>query len=60
MGYVGWDEIKEIAEELIEDLNRYGYSLEEAKRYLVNKGNLQGYLFKCLECGKHRIHIDCD
>ncbi|SDX05619.1 CbrC family protein [Paenibacillus sp. CF384] len=58
--YVGWKEIKGIAHELTEDFNRYGYSEEEIKDYLKKDGSLQGYLFQCITCKKHRLHIDCD
>lgn len=60
VGYVGWDEIKDIANELIEDFNRFGFELKEIQRSLKNNGHLQGYLFQCNTCKKHRIHIDCD
>jgi len=25
-----------------------------------NDGAFQGYLFRCLHCGKHRLYVDCD
>ncbi|WP_420867569.1 CbrC family protein [Bacillus xiamenensis] len=28
------------------------------KQWLVNGGDLQGYLFQCVHCKKHRLHID--
>jgi uncharacterized protein CbrC (UPF0167 family) len=33
---------------------------EELEKYLINNGNMQGYLFQCLHCGKHRLTIDTD
>ncbi|WP_284638282.1 CbrC family protein [Paenibacillus silviterrae] len=60
IGYVGWKEIEGIAHELTEDFNRYGYNEEEIQKYLKKEGSLQGYLFQCITCKKHRLHIDCD
>jgi uncharacterized protein CbrC (UPF0167 family) len=60
VGYVGWKDIKNISAELLDDFEHYGYSLGELERQLINGGSLQAYLFKCLDCGKHRIHFDCD
>lgn len=60
IGYVGWKEIREISHELTEDFNRYGYNEEEIQKYLMKDGSLQGYLFQCITCKKHRLHIDCD
>jgi uncharacterized protein len=49
--------------ELKADLNRlykkYGLStMQEFKDALKNDGNLQGYLFQCNYCKKHRLHAD--
>ena len=64
VGYVGWKEIVEMGlEKEIEetyDKSLIYYELEEVKKYLQNEGSMQGYLFKCLHCGKHFIYIDCD
>lgn len=57
IGYVGWNEIKDITSELIDDIEQSGFTLEELRGF-VNGGSLQGYLFKCLKCGSHRIHLD--
>lgn len=60
--YVNWKEIEDIVDELEEDLKvierDYGLTREEIKRAL--DGRLQGYLFKCVVCGKHRLTVDCD
>lgn len=62
--YVGWSEIAHLKDELKEDLNRikndYGLTQEKLEECLINDGHLQGYLFKCVVCGKHRITVDCD
>jgi len=62
IGYVGWNELVEmgIADEVLVDYKENGvYSIENVKNHLVNGGAMQGYLFRCLHCGKYRIHIDC-
>lgn len=60
--YVGWTEIKDLKEELKDDLKEikadYGLTQEELEKYLVNNGSMQGYLFQCLHCKKHRLTID--
>ena len=54
----------DLKEELTDDLNEikadYGLTQQELEKYLVNKGSMQGYLFQCLHCGKHRLTIDTD
>lgn len=63
-GYVGWQEIAAIADELEDDFKRikidYNITQAEVEEYLNNGGSLQGYLFECLHCGKHRLWIDSD
>ncbi len=62
--YVGWKEIKDMANELKDDVETVKrnkrLSQEEFERTLVNKGYHQGYLFRCLKCGKHRLTTDWD
>ena len=64
IAYVGWKEISHLADELKEDLDNikkdYHLIQSELERYLTNNGSLQGYLFQCLTCRKHRLAIDCD
>jgi uncharacterized protein len=64
INYVGWAEIKDLKEELKDDLNEikndYGLTQEQLEKYLVNNGSMQGYLFQCLHCNKHRLTIDSD
>jgi uncharacterized protein len=64
LGYVGWDDIEIIRDELITDIERitsdFGITVDELKKSLKQNGSLQGYLFKCVKCGKHRLHVDCD
>ncbi|AOZ90705.1 hypothetical protein BK049_13765 [Bacillus xiamenensis] len=60
--YVGWKEIEHLEEELSEDIEEIcsggNVTKENLKQWLVNGGDLQGYLFQCVHCKKHRLHID--
>ncbi|KAA0543115.1 CbrC family protein [Bacillus sp. BGMRC 2118] len=62
IGYVGWEEIKHLENELKEDINNicneFQMSGQEFKDNLVNQGDFQGYLFQCNCCKKHRLHVD--
>lgn len=64
MGYVGKKEIDEmgILEELLQDeiWDDFGNQPEDIINGLVNDGDFQGYLFKCLHCGKYLIWMDCN
>jgi len=60
-----WEEIEELgieaelAEDLIAYAKLYEVDVEYIKEYLVDEdGEFAGYLFRCLHCGKHRLHID--
>ena len=62
IGYVGWEEIKYLENELESDIKRicdeYNLTNEDFKNFLVNDGDFQGYLFQCNCCKKHRLHVD--
>lgn len=63
VGYTNWPEIEEagIEAEIEEDIRRDGtYEVDEVKEGLAEDGAMQGYLFRCLHCGKHRLLVDCD
>lgn len=64
LGYVGMKEIEEmgIMEELLQDeiWDEFGSEPEELISLLRVDGDAQGYLFRCLHCGKHLIWLDCD
>jgi hypothetical protein len=62
VGYVGWKELVKLGlvSELREDFEKYGLHEEGSKKQLVKGGSLQGYLFKCVVCGKHRLSVDSD
>ena len=62
--YVGWKEIAHLKDELDDDLvgikSDYGLSQEELEHSILKNGSMQGYLFQCLHCGKHRLSVDAD
>jgi uncharacterized protein len=62
--YVGWEEIKHLENELVDDINsiclEWGLTEQEFKNMLLNEGSFQGYLFKCNHCSKHRLYVDSD
>lgn len=63
IGYVGWSEIEELVNELEEDLDKIKRAYKLTQEELENAleyGSLQGYLFKCVVCGKNRLAVDCD
>ncbi|MCK4624201.1 MAG: CbrC family protein [Phycisphaerae bacterium] len=60
LGYVGWKEIEPIIGELQDDIESEGYAMEELKESLLRGGSHQGYLFRCLHCGRHRFVCDLD
>ena len=64
IAYVGWKEIEEmgladeIAETYLKDIVMI--DLETLKERMFKGSCLQGYLFRCLHCGKHYLYADCD
>ena len=60
VGSVGWDEIKDLVTELQDDIETEGYKVQDLQKSLRKGGSHQGYLFRCLHCGKHRFTCDCD
>lgn len=64
LGYVGYRELKQmgIVEQVLEDSmwEEWGETPEELLHALNNGGSVQGYLFRCLHCGKYLLWIDCD
>jgi len=63
-----WSQIEErgIEEEIEDDwVVNADYKIEgiealEEQLHYDNDGTLQGYLFRCLHCGKHRLYVDFD
>ena len=61
VGYVGWDDIVRMGiEHEIEETYNEDIPIESLKESMINNGSVQGYLFKCLSCGKHILHVDCE
>ena len=60
IGYVGFDDIAHLWNEVEEDVAAGGWDKEAVKKNLQREGHLVGYLFQCRTCGKHRLGIDCD
>ncbi|EAY26940.1 CbrC family protein [Microscilla marina] len=62
--YVGWKEIAHLQEELMPDLSdiqsRWNISQTELQGLLTKPGDIQGYLFRCVKCNKHRLTIDAN
>lgn len=59
LGAVGYEDLKALGvlEEVMEDLEDWQ---REGVRDLEKGGDVQGYLFRCLCCGKHLLQIDYD
>lgn len=61
IGYVGWDEIKNQLDEFVDlpsDCANFGMEYSQLEKNLVNGGDCQGYLFRCLVCEKLRLWVD--
>lgn len=61
LGTAGVTELKAFGalEEILDD-TKWENSDKEIIQNLVKGGSAQGYLFKCLHCGKHVLHYDFD
>ena len=42
------------------DKKTWGEEQIEMIKNMVNGGHVQGYLFRCLHCGKHFLYFDVD
>lgn len=61
IGYVGWKEIADKLEQFADlrgDCAAFGLEYEKLSEYLLDNGDCQGYLFRCLGCGKLRLWAD--
>ncbi len=64
VGHVKWEDLvemgvdKEIEETYDIDVN--GFELDRIKECMTRGCYIQGYLFRCLHCGKHLLIADCD
>ena len=57
IGYANPNLVKPILDELHKDIDDLGLNVDEVIDSLKNE-ELDGYVFKCQNCGKHRIHLD--
>ncbi len=62
LGYVGAEELnaRGIMAEVLEDPVWEEQDKKIIQEYLCNNGSAQGYLFRCLHCGKHLLWYDVD
>ena len=60
IGYADTETIQPILTELEADIENAGYGREVVLQHLSKEGSLVGYLFRCLHCGAHRLHVDSD
>ena len=58
---MGTKELEEmgIAEEVFAEYALRGeFAAEDIQSYLVAGGDMAGYLFRCIHCGKYQIYVD--
>lgn len=62
LGMVGISELEQLGvkEEALRDYaaQEVHYPIELVEKYLRKDGDLTGYLFRCLHCGKVRLYVD--
>lgn len=62
LGPVGMEELDElgIGDEAIDEYcaTEPAYPKDVVTEYLSKEGDLTGYLFRCLHCGKYRLYVD--
>ena len=60
LGTVGYAELEQMG--LVDEVRetRLDDWFEEIFSDVTKDGSIVGYLFQCLHCGKHLLHIDCD
>ncbi|WP_295151672.1 CbrC family protein [uncultured Ruminococcus sp.] len=64
VGYVGMKELEDIGiADKLESIYRQDaamFDIQDIRECMTNNGSMQGYLFKCLHCGKYQLYADCD
>lgn len=63
IGYVGWKEIAAYVGEMqgdLDELRRLTQWNKEELEHWPNGASVQGYLFRCLTCGVHRLTADME
>jgi uncharacterized protein len=59
IGYANSEMLQPIWDEVKADIEDNGYPMELIQHHLTIDGDLAGYLFQCLHCKQHRLHLDC-
>ena len=59
IAYANSKMLQPIFEEIKSDVEDCGYPVEIIQNHLHEAGDLMGYLFQCVHCQQHRLHIDC-
>jgi len=59
IAYADSEMLKPIWDEVKADIEENGYPVELIQDHLSIDGDLTGYLFQCIHCQQHRLHIDC-
>lgn len=54
--YADTESIAPFREEIISELD--AFIGEETLNYIRKDGDCVGYLFQCVQCGKHKLHVD--
>ena len=60
LSYADAKTIEPFLDELNDDIENIGYEPEMIREHLSKEGSLVGYLFQCVNCGQHRLHVDSD
>lgn len=60
IGFADYKTIEPFMAELQDDINNLGIDHEFILRNLSTDGRVVGYLFQCLNCKQHRLHVDSD
>lgn len=60
IAYVGWNEIVEMGLANSVEFSTEVEDYSAHKEYIVNGSSCQGYLFRCLNCSKNILYVDCD
>ncbi len=58
LGYANSQSIEPLIDELKEDIENSGIPTEYITKGLTEESDLGAYLFQCVNCGHHRLHID--
>jgi uncharacterized protein CbrC (UPF0167 family) len=60
IGYADSKAIEPLLHELEADIENAGYDSNLITEHMSKEGSVVGYLFQCLHCGIHRLHVDSD